>query len=159
MDGDMQRPTPDRGLTSFFYDAETWQALQAIIPRLFAGKTATDQVRVWVAGCASGEEAYSVTMLLLDHARTLDHPPSIQVFATDSDEHAIARARRGVYPQTIATEIAPEHLERFFTREEDHYRVEQELKAVVLFAVHNLLHDPPFSRLDLVSCRSRMAIE
>src|SRR3712207_1756452 len=109
-----------------------------------------DQVRVWVVACATGEEAYSVAMLLLEHARTLDAPPAIQVFATDIDEAAIARARQGRYSETIAGDVSPDRLQQFFVHEQGRYRVTEELRDVVLFAQHNVLRDPPLNRLDLV---------
>lgn len=141
-------------VTNFFRDFEAWRALEAILPQLFGGKEASDQVRVWVAGCATGEEAYSVAMLLYEYAVTLAQPPSIQVFATDIDDEAIATARNGIYTETIDADVSPERLERFFVFEQDHYRIKKEIRDLVLFAPHNLLRDPPFSRLDLITCRN-----
>lgn len=141
-------------VTNFFRDREAWEALEAVVPRLFTAKTAGDQVRVWVTGCATGEEAYSVAILLHEHAARHDDPPSIQVFATDIDDDAITVARQGVYPETIAVDVEPARLRRYFTAEPGHYRVKQEIRDLVLFAPHNLLRDPPFSRLDLVTCRN-----
>jgi two-component system CheB/CheR fusion protein len=141
-------------VTNFFRDPPAWQALAAAIPLLFKGKGAGDIVRAWVAGCATGEEAYSVAMLLVEHGSTLESRPSIQVFATDIDERAIAVARQGLYPETIAVDVSEERLQRFFSSEPGHYRVRKELRELVLFAPHNLLRDPPFSRLDLITCRN-----
>jgi two-component system CheB/CheR fusion protein len=141
-------------VTNFFRDPPAWQALAAAIPGLFRGKQADDAVRVWVAGCATGEEAYSVAMLLVEYGSTLESRPSIQVFATDIDERAIAVARQGLYPETIAVDVSEERLQRFFSSEPGHYRVRKELRELVLFAPHNLLRDPPFSRLDLITCRN-----
>ncbi len=101
-----------------------------------------------------GEEAYSVAMLLLEHAARLETPPTIQVFATDLDEDAIQVARAGLYPATIEADVSPERLRRFFHKEEGRYRVKKELRERVLFSAHNLLKDSPFSRLDLVTCRN-----
>lgn len=143
-------------VTNFFRDPAAFAALEAIVPHLFADKGADDQVRVWVAGCATGDEAYSVAMLLAEHAAKLDHPPSIQIFATDIDEDAITVARAGLYVETIANDLSPERLQRFFTPEFGRYRVTKAIRDLVLFAVHNLLRDPPFSKLDLVSCRNLM---
>jgi two-component system CheB/CheR fusion protein len=117
-------------------------------------KDASEGVRAWVAGCASGEEAYTLAMLLYEYALTLPLRPVIQVFATDIDEQAIAVARQGVYPDTIALDVSLERLQRFFTAEPGAYRVPKELRDLVLFAPHNLLRDPPFSRLDLITCRN-----
>jgi two-component system, chemotaxis family, CheB/CheR fusion protein len=142
-------------VTSFFRDSDAFAALNArVIPALYRDRPATDTVRVWVAGCATGEEAYSLGMLLREHADTLDDPPSTQVFATDLDEGAIAVARAGLYSSAIAADVSETRLARFFSREGAHYRVRRELREMVLFSPHNLLRDPPFSRLDLVSSRN-----
>jgi two-component system CheB/CheR fusion protein len=142
-------------VTNFFRDRSAFDALAtAVIPKLFAGKTASDQVRVWVSGCATGEEAYSIGMLLCEHASNLIESPQLQIFATDIDDDALAEARVGRYPDTIAADVALERLQRFFTQDNDHYRVSKELREIVLFSPHNLLRDPPFSRLDLISCRN-----
>src|SRR5256714_1427306 len=142
------------GVTHFFRDQDSFAALQANVPQLFAGRRHTDQIRVWVAGCATGEEAYSIAMLLCEYAERLEQPPSIQIFATDLDEHAITDARSGMYPATIETDVSLERLRRFFEREDGRYRVKKGLREKILFATHNLLRDPPFSRVDLVSCRN-----
>ena len=141
-------------VTNFFRDREAFQALEAQIPALFKNKKAADTIRVWVPACATGEEAYSIAMLLSEHARTLDAPPTLQVFATDLDEDVLAEARKGLYPSPISTDVSSERLSRFFVKEHDGYRVRRELREVLLFAVHDLLKDAPFSRLDLVSCRN-----
>ena len=142
------------GVTHFFRDPESFAALQANVPQLFAGKKRDEPIRVWVGGCATGEEAYSIAMLLCEHAAKLEAPPPIQLFASDIDEQAIHEARYGAYPSTIEADVSPERLKRFFTREQGHYRVKKEVREKVLFAAHNLLSDAPFSRLDLVSCRN-----
>ncbi len=142
------------GVTHFFRDRESFAALEANVPQLFAGKKQDDQVRVWVAGCATGEEAYSIAMLLCEHAARLESPPAIQIFATDIDEQAIHDARDGLYPATIEADVSQERLRRFFDRDHGRYRVKKEMREKVLFASHNLLKDAPFSRLDLVSCRN-----
>ena len=141
-------------VTNFFRDRETFAALEERIPDLFAGKGTGDAVRVWIAACATGEEAYSIAMLLCEHAATLDSPPSLQVFATDLDEDAIRKAREGLYPLTITADVSEDRLRRFFIKEQGGYRVRRELREITLFAVHDLLKDSPFSRLDLVSCRN-----
>jgi len=125
-----------------------------VIPKLFAGKTSSDQVRVWVSGCATGEEAYSIGMLLCEFAARSTDAARLQIFATDIDEDALAEARVGRYPSTIMLDVSPERLQRFFTPDNDYYRVSKELRDIVLFSPHNLLRDPPFSRLDLISCRN-----
>ena len=107
-----------------------------------------------MSACATGEEAYSVAMILCEHAATLDDPPKIQVFATDLDDNAIQAAREGVYTSTISADVSEERLRRFFTREHGGYRVKRDLREIVLFALHDLLKDSPFSRLDLITCRN-----
>jgi two-component system, chemotaxis family, CheB/CheR fusion protein len=142
------------GVTHFFRDRDAFAALEAHIPQLFAGKKKDDEVRVWVAGCATGEEAYSVAMLLCEHADRLSDPPSVQVFATDIDEQAIADARDGLYPSMIEADVSPERLREFFTRDHGRYRVRKEIREKILFVAHNLLKDAPFSRCDLICCRN-----
>jgi len=141
-------------VTNFFRDRDAFDALQLRIPTLFAGKTSDDEVRAWVPACATGEEAYSIAILLHEYARTLDAPPSLQVFATDLDEGAIRAAREGLYPLALAADVSEERLRRFFIKERRGYRVRGELRETVLFAVHDLLKDAPFSRVDLFSCRN-----
>jgi two-component system, chemotaxis family, CheB/CheR fusion protein len=143
-------------VTHFFRDAEAFAALErAIIPKLFEGKRPDDQVRVWVAGCATGEEAYTVAMMLSDYAATLSSPPQIQVFATDIDEAAIAAARDGFYTINDAADVPSDLLSRYFVGEVgDGYRVRREIRERVLFAVHNIIKDPPFAHLDLATCRN-----
>ena len=142
-------------VTNFFRDPEAFDALALnVIPRLFEGKGAGDQLRVWVAGCATGEEAYSVAMLLREHAETLAQPPNLLVFATDIDENAIAAAREGFYTLNDAADVSPERLRRFFAKDREGFRVRRELREMVLFAHHNVIKDPPFSHLDLISCRN-----
>lgn len=142
-------------VTNFFRDKEAFGALERdIVPRLFKEKTGNDQVRVWCIGCATGEEAYSIAMLLCEYATKLDDPPKIQVFASDIDENAIAVARECRYDETISVDVSPERLRRFFTRDGATYCVKKELRELVLFAPHNILHDSPFSRQDMVTCRN-----
>lgn len=141
-------------VTNFFRDAECFAALERHIPGVFANKGPNDAVRVWVSACATGEEAYSIAMLLSEQARTLDAPPLIQIFATDLDEDAIQTARDGLYPMAIEADVSEERLRRFFMKEHAGYRVRRELREMVLFATHDVLKDSPFSRLDLISCRN-----
>jgi two-component system CheB/CheR fusion protein len=142
-------------VTNFFRDREAFEALERnIIPKLFGDKEADDHVRVWVAGCATGEEAYSLAMLLSEFAGAAASAPHLKVFATDIDEDAIAFAREGYYTLNDAADVSPARLERFFTKEGDGYRVRRELREMVLFAHHNLIRDPPFTRVDLVTCRN-----
>ena len=142
------------GVTHFFRDPEIFEVLaRKVIPRLFQ-RASEEPVRVWVAGCATGEEAYSLAILLREHALSLESPPPIQIFATDIDEPALETARQALYPETIASQISPERLERFFVRHGNMYQVAKEIREMCLFSSHNVIADPPFSRLDLVSCRN-----
>jgi len=143
------------GVTQFFRDREAFAALEhTVLPRIFQDKGPDDTVRVWVAACSTGEEAYSVAMLLADRAASMADPPAIQVFASDIDAQAIRTARAGLYPISIAEDVPPERLQRYFTLENGAYKVRKGLRRQVLFAEHNLLHDPAFSSVDLVSCRN-----
>lgn len=142
-------------VTNFFRDREAFDALEReALRRIVEAKQPGEQLRVWVAGCATGEEAYSVSMLLREQSDLLSKPLEIQVFATDIDERAIAAARKGVYPQGIAEDVTPSRLRQFFLKDQGQYRVATTVREPVLFALHNLLRDPPFSRLDLVCCRN-----
>ena len=142
-------------VTTFFRDANVFKGLAAeVVPLLFEGKEASTSVRVWVPGCATGEEAYSVGMLLLEEMSHRDIRPRIQVFGSDLDNLALATAREGRYPATIEADVSEERLRRFFAREGDHYRVKRELREIAIFAFHSVLRDPPFSRMDLISCRN-----
>ena len=143
------------GVTRFFRDPEAFEALsQEVIPKLFEGKGTGDQVRACVMGCSTGEEAYSIAILLSEHAATLKDAPKLQIFATDIDEAGLAMARKGRYPESIAEQVTPERLERFFTRQNSAWQVSRDLREMVLFSSHSFIKDPPFSRLDLVSCRN-----
>jgi two-component system CheB/CheR fusion protein len=145
------------GVTNFFRDRESFEALERdVIPVLFRNAQKTEQVRVWVPGCATGEEAYSIAILLADQAEALPAPAQFQVFASDIDESAIAFGRAGLYPESIVTDVPPARLRQFFTKEQHRYRIHKTLRDRVLFALHNVLRDPPFSRIDLISCRNLM---
>jgi two-component system CheB/CheR fusion protein len=142
-------------VTNFYRDPAAWTTLrEEVVPELFVGKTGRDTVRAWVPGCATGEEAYSVAMMLHDHATRQEDPPQIQVFATDIDEDALAFAREAVYPEAIEADLSAEFVERYFEREGGGLQVAKAIRESVLFAPHNLLQDAPFSRQDLISCRN-----
>ena len=144
------------GVTAFFRDPESFQVLQQqVLPKLVADRDSDTPIRVWVPGCASGEEAYSVAMLLVEQFSLANKDCSFHVFATDLDNDALQTARRGVYPDSIAGHVSPERLQRFFARlDEKHWQMNKQLRECVTFAVHNLISDPPFSKLDLISCRN-----
>ena len=142
-------------VTRFFRDREAFEALEAkVIPELLADTRSAEAVRVWVAGCATGEEAYSVAILLKEALLRSDCHRPVQVFATDVDERAIAVARAGLYFGSIASDMSPERLERNFVKEDGSYRVTKDIREMCLFSVHDLVKDPPFSRIDLVCCRN-----
>jgi len=145
------------GVTEFFRDAKAWDLLETeVIAPLVAAKPPGAAIRVWVPGCATGEEAYALAMLLLEQLKQAGKRCPVQVFATDANEDTLQIGRNGIYPSGVATRIAPERLRRFFVEGSDnhHYQVGRELRESVVFGVQNLVSDPPFSRIDLVSCRN-----
>jgi two-component system CheB/CheR fusion protein len=144
-------------VTSFFRDPEAFATLkQDVFPELFAGKPAGYVFRVWVAGCATGEEAYSIAILLREFIEESGQDYKVQLYSTDIDEAAINLARAGKYPPNIVQDIEPGRLRRFFVKEEAGYRVKKEIRETVVFAVQSVTKDPPFSKLDLLSCRNLM---
>jgi two-component system CheB/CheR fusion protein len=144
-------------VTNFFRDPDAYGVLTTrVIPALFDANAGDRSVRVWVIGCATGEEAYSVAILLLEEAARRGVRPDIQVFATDLDGRAVAAARQGCYPDAIAADVSEERLRRFFVRESDQFQIRREVRDLVVFAIHSVLRDPPFARLDLVTCRNLM---
>ncbi len=145
------------GVTSFFRDPEAFKALEdQVIPKLFAGKRADTVIRVWSTGCSTGEEAYSLAILLAERAGAMKQSFKVQVFATDIDSLAITTARAGLYPASIAADISPERLARFFAAEPDGkaYRIHKGIRDMLVFSEQDLIKDPPFSKLDLISCRN-----
>ena len=143
------------GVTEFFRDKREFEILEAeVIPKIFEGKAAGQQVRVWVPGCATGEEAYSIAILLAEHMAKLDSVPQVLIFATDIDGRALATARVGRYRTSIKLDMTPERLARWFVREGDTHSVAKELREMCIFSQHNVIMDAPFSKLDLVSCRN-----
>ena len=142
-------------VTSFFRDPKVFDALaERVVPDLVHSHAPDQAIRVWVAGCSTGEEAYSLVMLFREAMTAASQNIKLQVFASDVDADAVATAREGLYPDTIAAAVSPARLSRFFIKEEHGYRVSAELRSVVVFTVQDVLVDPPFSRLDLVSCRN-----
>jgi two-component system CheB/CheR fusion protein len=145
------------GVTSFFRDPAAFETLEGeVIPKLFAGKSADVAIRVWSAGCSTGEEAYSLAILLAERQETMKRRFKVQVFATDIDAQAIATARAGIYPASIAADLSAERLARFFTAEPGGgaYRIHKGIRDLLVFSEHSLIKDPPFSKLDLISCRN-----
>jgi len=144
-------------VSSFFRDPEAFAALkQDILPQLLAAKPEGYVFRVWVAGCASGEEAYSIAILLREFLDETNQDFKIQLYATDLDEDAVALARAGCYPPNIAADLTAERLHRWFIKDDTGYRVKKEIREMVVFAVQNVIKDPPFTKLDLLSCRNLM---
>ena len=144
-------------VTNFFRDKKSFEIIEAeIIPTLIKGKTNANNVRIWVSGCATGEEAYSLAIICAEITTGIIDAPKIQIFATDIDEAAIAHAREGLYTLNDVADVSPERLRRFFIKEGELYRIRREVREMVMFAVHNFLKDPPFSHLDLISCRNVM---
>ncbi len=142
-------------VTSFFREPAAWQTLQErVIRRLVAEKAADAPLRVWVPACATGEEAYSLAMVLIEEIQASDRGCPLQVFASDVDADALETARAGVYPEGIAAHVPPGRLARFFVPREHSYQVNKELRDTVAFAQQSLISDPPFSRLDVISCRN-----
>jgi two-component system CheB/CheR fusion protein len=141
-------------VTSFFRDPAAYKALaeEAIGPMF--EEADENGIRAWVVGCATGEEAYSLAILMLEEAARRRVSMPVQIFATDLDEGALATARQGRFPASIEADVSEERLTRWFVREGPHYRIKQEVRDIVLFASHSVLKDPPFMRLDLVSCRN-----
>jgi chemotaxis methyl-accepting protein methylase len=144
-------------VTNFFRDKKSFEIIESeILPGLLKGRTGENQLRIWVAGCATGEEAYSLAILCAEKTSDIIDAPRVQIFATDIDETAIAQAREGLYNINDLADVSPERLRRFFNKEGDEYRIRREVRETIMFANHNFLKDPPFSHLDLISCRNVM---
>jgi two-component system CheB/CheR fusion protein len=142
-------------VTSFFRDPQVFDVLaEKIVPDLIRQHAVDQPLRIWIAGCSTGEETYSLAMLFLEQIKAAGRPIKLQVFASDADSDAVAGAREGLYPQTIEADVSSARLARFFSKEGDGYRVLPDLRGTVVFTVQDVLTDPPFSRLDLVSCRN-----
>jgi two-component system CheB/CheR fusion protein len=143
------------GVTNFFRDAQAFEVLKTkVIPELINNKNPETPLRIWVAGCATGEEAYSIAMLFAEVTDKLKKQIHIQIFASDIDNDALDFARMAVYPDSIAADVSSARLNRFFVKDENTYRVKKQVREMIVFANQNLIKDPPFSRLDLVSCRN-----
>jgi two-component system CheB/CheR fusion protein len=145
------------GVTSFFRDPAAWQQLaKQALPALLAGRAAAGSVRAWVAGCSTGEEAYTLAIVLseaLKQIKSASHI-TIQIYATDLDKEAIDKARQGLFPETVTADVSPARLARFFVKQEGGYRVNKDIRAMVVFAPQNLIMDPPFTKLDILCCRN-----
>src|SRR5262245_34153090 len=143
------------GVTNFFRDKDAFEALeQLVVPKLFEAADAADTVRIWVPGCATGEEVYSIAILMREHMDGLRNVPKVQIFATDIDEPALGVARAGRYPEALMESVRQDRLDRFFSRDNGSYVVAKEIRDLCVFSAHSVLRDPPFSRIDLISCRN-----
>ena len=144
-------------VTSFFRDAEAFEILaRQIVEPMVVKKQAGESIRVWAAAIATGEEAYSIAMLFLEAFDQLKQWPALKIFATDVEQQNIETAGSGIYPESIAAEVSPAQLERFFVKKGNHFVVKNELRQCIVFARHNLLTDPPFTKMDLVVCRNAL---
>jgi two-component system CheB/CheR fusion protein len=146
------------GVTSFFRDPAVWQGLAKTLPEVLARRSPEKKLRAWVVGCSTGEEAYSLAMVFAETVQDLPQygDCTLQIFASDLSAEALAAARRGQYPGTISAAVSAERLARFFTARDGQYQVNKAIRDLVLFARHDVLLDPPFTRLDLLSCRNLM---
>lgn len=144
------------GVTSFFRDPQMFDALKtSVFPEILKGKTADTPIRIWVPGCSTGQEAYSLAMALIEFLDDKLVRPAIQIFATDlNDTVSLEKARAGIYPETIKEELSPERLHRFFIKDSGRYRVNKNLRDTCIFARQNMATDPPFSHIDIISCRN-----
>ena len=142
-------------VTGFFRDAAVFDFLaKSVIPDLVRDHPLDRPLKIWVAGCSSGEETYSLAMLFREQIEASKRDVKLQIFATDVDPDAVASAREGLYPNSIEADVSPERLARFLSKEDHNYRISAELRSYVVFTVHDVLADPPFARLDFVSCRN-----
>ena len=142
-------------VTGFFRDPAVFQTLRSkVFPRILKGKGPDDSIRIWIAGCSTGEEVYSVAMTLMELMTERKVVHSVQIFATDINENALEKARAGLYPETTRSDISPDRLRRFFVKLNGGYRVNKTIREMCIFARQNLVNDPPFSNLDLISCRN-----
>jgi two-component system, chemotaxis family, CheB/CheR fusion protein len=143
------------GVTNFFRDPEAFRALEErVVPRLVEGSGSAGQIRIWVPSCSTGEEAYSIAMMLGEHMDRTRQNRKVTIFATDIDPAAIDVARTAVYTDSIAADVTPERIDHLFTKENGSYRIAKRIREMVIFAVQDVLKDPPFSKIDLISCRN-----
>ncbi|WP_194777176.1 CheR family methyltransferase [Pararhodonellum marinum] len=142
-------------VTSFFRDSDTYKFLKEfLIPKLLKSKKAGESLRIWVPACSSGEEAFSIAMMILEVQEKMDQPIPIKMFATDLSEKAIAKARIGIYTKSELESVYPKRLQRFFSKNDGNYKISKTIRDICVFATHNVLKDPPFSKIDFISCRN-----
>jgi two-component system, chemotaxis family, CheB/CheR fusion protein len=142
-------------VTSFFRDSETYKYLKEyLLPKLLKKKQEGESLRIWVPACSSGEEAFSIAMLVLEVQEKMDKPTPIKMFATDLSEKAIRKARNGIYTKSELESVYPKRLQRFFSKSDGNYKISKSIRDICVFATHNVLKDPPFSKIDFISCRN-----
>ena len=142
-------------VTTFFRDPELFEVFKnKLLPRIFENRDSSQQLRIWVAGCSTGEEVYSFAICVLEYLTGDAAEPAIQIFGTDASEQSINKARAGVYPDTISADVSPERLRRFFVKSEKGFQINKRIRDLCIFARQNLCNDPPFSRMDVISCRN-----
>jgi two-component system CheB/CheR fusion protein len=145
------------GVTSFFRDQEAYEVLEGkVLPELLQGKKPGDPFRCWVVGCSTGEETYSLAVIVSEVMEKLKKHLNVQIFATDIDEEAIENARKGIFPDSIASDVSKERLDKFFIKDDGVFRIKKQIRDMVIFSLQSVIKDPPFSRLELVSCRNLM---
>jgi len=143
------------GVTKFFRDKDAFDEIsEKIIPAIFENKDEQSEIRVWCAGCSTGEEAYSLAMLFQDYMDQNKIFTDIKIFATDLDKNSIEFAGIGIYPENVYYDISPESLAKYFTKKDDHYQIKESIRRMVVFATQNITKDPPFSKIDLITCRN-----
>ncbi|MCB1159545.1 MAG: hypothetical protein KDK45_18740, partial [Leptospiraceae bacterium] len=143
------------GVTRFFRDTEAFEVLEnEVIPKIFEAKTKKEEVRIWIAGCSTGEEAYSVAIAIKEYMNKHSYYNDVKIFATDVDKSAIEYASSGIYSASITADVTRERLEKFFSQIGDSYKINNIIREMIVFATHNLINDPPFNKLDLITCRN-----
>jgi len=143
------------GVTKFFRDGDSWEIIKKrVIPEIIAKKNFNDPVKIWVAGCSTGEEAYSLAIMFNEELALLKKELNIKIFATDIDKEALDFAAKGCYPETIEHDVSSDRIEKYFVKEGNKYQINSQIRKMVIFANHDLIKDPPFSKIDLISCRN-----
>ncbi len=144
------------GVTGFFRDPDAFKELEKELLNVLRGKQHDTSIRIWIVGCSTGEEAYSLAIIIAEIMETLRKSCNVQIFATDIDDDVLEVARRGIYPKSIAADISSERLNRFFLKEASAFKIKKHIRDMIVFSIQNVIKDPPFSRLELVSCRNLM---
>ena len=142
-------------VTQFFRDPEAFDIIaEKVIPEIVENKLLVDVLKIWVIGCATGEEAYTLAILIKEHLWELKKDIEVKIFASDIDKDALAKAARGCYPKSIEKDVSESRLSKFFTQAGDHYKVRDSIRKMIIFADHDIIHQPPYGKIDLISCRN-----